>query len=71
MGKYKDDAYLAEITGALWGLIRRIDVTIRAGGLPQPIIEALVSAKVALIDVGRNFQIALEKAEQDSDDTQR
>ena len=65
MPKLTDDALLGELLGGLWAKASQIDTILRAGYLPQSVVNALVDAKLSLIALTKKLQAALE-SEQDS-----
>ena len=64
-----DDALIADITDRLTLLIHAIGMVVRAGGLPKSAVEALVDARIGIVNVLSRLNNALAEAEQGDNDT--
>lgn len=70
MPKLTDDAMLADLLGGLYGKIVQIDFILRAGYLSRRTVDALVGAKLGLIEVTRKLQTALESEQEGNNDSE-
>jgi len=59
-----DDALVADITDRMERLIHALSMTVRAGGLPRPAVQALVNARIGIVSVLAKLNSALVEAEQ-------
>jgi len=64
-----EDALVSDITDRLERLVHTIGMVVRAGGLPRPATQALVTARIGVVAVLSKLNTDLVKAEQDDKPT--